>query len=203
MFGSIMPFIALADTSCTTDGSSQVYFDGTSNPTGHFYTNGTEHSCTTFLNSLTAFHGGTLIISGSTVNDGTYIIDNSWTSLTGDYYVTTPVITAADLGQTITFTHVTGGGGGGGNCGLGCGGIPTAYTANFSSSTAQGSAVSALSDLRAFLMPVIIDLIILLVSLIAIGTGVWYLRRKFFRDGYNAGLIYSAGEIKKVKDKYF
>ncbi len=94
-----------------------------------------------------------------------------------------------------------GGGGGGGSCGLGCGGIPTAYTAHFSSSTQQAAVIGAVGDLGAFVMGFLPYILALIVALLILGTGVVWLRQKFFREGYNAGTRYAAGEIHKRLNK--
>ncbi len=78
-------------------------------------------------------------------------------------------ISLSDRTEYMDFTFSSGGGGGG--CGLGCAGIPTSYTAHFSTSTQQAAAISAVGDLSSFaftFIPYIIVLIICLILIFAI-----------------------------------
>lgn len=65
------------------------------------------------------------------------------------------------------------------NCGLGCGGVPTTYTAAFSTSTTQVAALGMLADIGSFLLGYLPHIMVFIFALMIIGMGVYWIKNKF------------------------
>lgn len=190
--GAFLVPTAFADTTYTVDDG--VFFAGTS---VQFNSRGGD-----VAPFMTAVQVGDTIIVANSCADGTYTV--TATTNTGDTFpsvgMTTP--TCYNAGAGVAFTIHTAPPPAPPDCGLGCAGIPTAYTANFSSTTARGAAEGAVSDLGSFALHIIFPIVGIIIGLIAIGMGLMFIRRYLYARGFSDGVGYSAGEIKKITDKY-